>query len=127
MTPKVVSSIPELVEAICERRDEVGVTNATIDHVAGLADRHASKLLGPGRVKNFGEMSLGSVLDALAMNVAVVVLVEDDEQVARMRKRWTQRKRPLRRQPSTPAKRCVLLPADLCDPPRIETEVSDGS
>lgn len=115
MTPKIVTSIPELVAAVCERRDELGLTNATIDHVAGLTDRYASKLLGPARVKNFGEMSLRSVLDALALGVAVVVLTEDPEQAARMSKRWVKRKRQQRLLPAAPLIGCVVQPASLCN------------
>jgi len=45
-------------------------------------------------MKNFGEMSLGSVLGALALGIAAVVIVEDHEQVERVGDRWVKRKRP---------------------------------
>jgi hypothetical protein len=97
MTPVVISSEAELIEAVCARRDELELSHETIDDLAGLPDRYFSKLVGPSPDRGFGEMSLRSVLGALALGVAVVVLVEDPEQAKRMRPRWGQRRRKSRK------------------------------
>jgi hypothetical protein len=94
MTPTAVTSIEELLAALRARRDEIGITNESIDSIAGLPDRYASKLLSPDPSRSFGEMSLGSILGALGLGIATVVIHEDPEQTARVSHRWTQRKRP---------------------------------
>jgi hypothetical protein len=95
MVPKIVTTEAELVAVVRDRKAEAGITCQTLDGLAGLADGHAAKLLCG--TKNFGEMSLGCVLQALAMKLIVVSIVEDPEQRARMEGRWTPRKRPQRK------------------------------
>ena len=108
MMPKVVASIPELVAAARERRDELNITHQRIDTIAGLADGYTSKLLAPTPIKGFGERSLKSVLRALALRIAVVIIEEDPEQRARMERRWVQRKRPQRKHSSPPQSGALL-------------------
>ncbi len=94
MIPTVVTSKAELVEVIRRRRDELGITHATIDAITGWADGYCSKLMCDPPMKNFGEMSLGLVLGALALGIARVEIVEDPAQAERVRGRWVKRKRP---------------------------------
>lgn len=101
--PRVVRSRAELVAAIRERVAEVGITQQTLDHVAGWADGFAGKVLGPRQVRRLGPASLRLVLDALALGIAAVVLVEDPDQAARMRPRWQPRKYAPRRRKVRPA------------------------
>jgi hypothetical protein len=96
MTPTIVSSIPELLQTIRQRRDELSITNATIDDIAGLTDRHTSKILAahfPSR--NLGRISFPAVLGALGLGIGAIVLLEDPEQVAAVSKRWARRKREI--------------------------------
>jgi hypothetical protein len=95
MIPTVVTSKAEMVEAIRRRRDELAVTHETIDAISGMAGGYTSKLLAPEPIKNFGEMSLGSVLGALALGIAAVVIFEDPEQVERVGDRWVKRRRAI--------------------------------
>jgi len=94
MIPTVVTSKPEMVAAIRRRRDELAVTHETIDEISGMAGGYTSKLLAPEPIKGFGEMSLGSVLGALALGIAAVIIIEDPDQVERIGDRWVKRKRP---------------------------------
>jgi hypothetical protein len=93
MIPKVVSTIPELLDVIRDRRNQLGLTHEGIDSLAGLPDGYFSKLVCDPPVRGFGEMSLKSVLNALALGIARVELVEDLEQAKRMRPRWRPRRR----------------------------------
>jgi hypothetical protein len=71
-----------LVEALLSRKDELDVSFETIDHVAGLPVRYSAKVLG--RQKMLGPTSLGALLGALALKLAIV---SDEEQLARIKHR----------------------------------------
>lgn len=93
-SPRLVHCIDDLVELIRQRRDEVGITNETLDSVSGLQSGYSGKLLAPVPIKGIGEMSLGALLGALALKVAHIEFVEDPEQALRVKDRWVPRKRP---------------------------------
>jgi hypothetical protein len=97
MIPKIVTSKAELVAAVRDRRDELNISHESIDHLAGIASGHFSKLVCDPPIKGFGAMSLDAVLHALALRMVVVRIEEDPEQRARMEGRWTKRKRPQRK------------------------------
>jgi hypothetical protein len=78
----VVRSYGELVAAIRGRITQLRTTYEAVDTVGGLADRHTSKLLCGS--KNYGPVSLGATLGALGL---AIVLVEDTEQLDRVRAR----------------------------------------
>jgi hypothetical protein len=80
----LIETPSELRLAIDARRRELGISMRALDDVAGLADGHASKLLGPSGVKNFGGMSLSSVLSALGLRL---VLVSDDAAIPAVTRR----------------------------------------
>jgi hypothetical protein len=69
---------------------ELDTTYECIDELAGLQDRYLAKLIARTPVRNFGPTSLSSVLGALGLKLLVVV---DSEKLARMRPRYTPRKK----------------------------------
>lgn len=89
MTPFKATSMSELVEALRQRRDDLDVSNETIDAIAGFPERYASKLLAPRAPRNLSYHSLGQILGALGV---ALLVVEDPEQVARVKSRWQKRK-----------------------------------
>lgn len=97
MTPKVVSSIPELLDVIRDRRAEVDVSFETLDHVSGVQPGYSAKVLSPDPVRGLGPISLPALLGALALGIARVEIVEDLEQAKLMRPRWRPRRRPQRK------------------------------
>ena len=94
MTPRLVRSRDEFVQLIRDRRTELDLSMMTLDHITGLADGYCSKLLAPEPEKGMGPISLKSLLNALALGIAAVVVIEDPAQAKRMAPRWTKRKRP---------------------------------
>ena len=86
-----IRSMPELVAALRARRDELQLTHETIDAIANWPAGYAGKLLAPEPIKNLGWMSLGLALDTLGI---ALVVVENEEQIKRVEKRWTRRERP---------------------------------
>jgi hypothetical protein len=74
----VVHSYYDLVDAFRARVLELGTDFEEIDRVAGYADTYTSKLLSPRPIRNFGEVSLGSMLGALGL----VLTVEEDTPAA---------------------------------------------
>jgi hypothetical protein len=97
MTTKI-TSMAELVAALREAVRERGVTYETVDSVGGLPDRYTSKALAPKPIKRMGYQNIGLVLGALGK---ALVLVDDPDQIERVKGRWTPRKRPLKSRPST--------------------------
>jgi hypothetical protein len=93
MIPKVVCSIPELLDVVRARRDALDLPHEGVDHLAGLPSGYFSKLVCDPPVRGFGAMSLQAVLGALALGIARVEIVEDVAQAERMRPRWRPRKR----------------------------------
>lgn len=89
MSGKLITSMPELVEALRERRDTLDISNETIDAIAGFPERYTSKLLAPRAPRNLSYNSLGQILGALGVALQVV---EDFEQAAKVRGRWSKRK-----------------------------------
>ncbi|PJG56628.1 hypothetical protein CVM73_03505 [Bradyrhizobium forestalis] len=79
----------ELVEALRQRRDDLDVSNETIDAIAGFPERYTSKLLAPRAPRNLSYNSLGLILGALGVALQVV---EDEEQIKRVKGRWQKRK-----------------------------------
>jgi hypothetical protein len=89
----VVSDLAGLHAAIREWVAELNVSRATIDHVGGLPDGHASKLLAPAPLKHFGHVSLGLMLGACGLDLWVMVNDEKLRQLGgrlppRQSKRW---------------------------------------
>jgi hypothetical protein len=83
----VVRDYNGLVEAIRARVTQLQVSYETVTEVSGLPDRHINKLLCG--LKRFGPVSLGLTLSALGM---AIVLVQDDEALAKVKPRLVPKK-----------------------------------
>lgn len=79
----------ELIIALRKRADELGTTLDTIDEVAGLPVRYTAKLIGKFPTKHVGHTSLGPLLYTLG---AMLVLVVDEEALAKVKPRLIRRK-----------------------------------
>jgi hypothetical protein len=81
---RMISDYNEFIAAVRERVDEIDISRLELDYQAGLTPGHSGKLLGRSLTKGFGKLSLGPVLGAIGCKL---LLVEDTEQTARIRKR----------------------------------------
>jgi hypothetical protein len=88
---QIIRGMPDLLDALRARRDEVGITLETLDAVAGFPSGYSAKLLAPVAIKNLGWMSLGAALDSLGV---ALVMVENVEQKKLVESRWKRRERP---------------------------------
>lgn len=90
---EIIRDMEGIRKAVRRRRDELNISHETIDQIAGLQSGYTSKLLAPKPLKNFGDMSFGAVLGALAIGI---VVVEDPDQKGLVEGRWQPRKRPMK-------------------------------
>jgi hypothetical protein len=97
MIPKVVSSIPELLDVLRERRAEIDVSLENLDHVSGVQPGYSAKVLSPDPVRGLGPISLPALLGALALGIVRIEIAEDAEQRALISHRWRPRRRPQRK------------------------------
>jgi hypothetical protein len=67
----VVRSYDELLAAIRNRVDELGVTRDGLDTAAGLPDHYITKILSRHPIRRLGLLSLGGVLGALKLKLVV--------------------------------------------------------
>jgi hypothetical protein len=72
MSTWMVDSLDALHAMCADRKTALDISNETLDAIAGFPDRYAAKLLGPGRVRGFGQMSLPAILQALALRITAV-------------------------------------------------------
>jgi hypothetical protein len=79
----------ELHAAVRARAEQLEVSRATVDQVAGLPDGYASKLLSVVPMKNMGKISLGPMLRTLGLKL---VVTEDPEALAAMSHRLPKRR-----------------------------------
>jgi hypothetical protein len=84
----VIHGYDDLRRVLRQRCDEFNVSFQTVDEVAGLSDRHTSKILSPHPSRYFGVVSLTAMLGALGI---ALIAVEDEEAVARVRPRLVRR------------------------------------
>lgn len=84
-----IRSMGELVDALRRRKDELDISNETIDAISGMQAGYCAKLLAPRAPRNIGYMSLGDIMGALGIGLQVV---EDAEQIQRVSGRWQKRK-----------------------------------
>jgi hypothetical protein len=81
-----------IIAVVRGRMRELGITNATLEHIAGLPDGYIAKLLGASRIRNLGPNSFDGIVQGLGMKL---IAVEDAKATEKMRPRWTQRKKSL--------------------------------
>jgi hypothetical protein len=79
-----------LIDALRIRAEELAVTGETLDWVGGLPDGYTRKLLCKPPVRTLGRISLGALLGALGCRLQ---LIEDRQQLARVKGRLTRRSR----------------------------------
>lgn len=112
-----IRSMPELLDVIRARRDELNISHETIDSIAGLQPGYASKLLAPKPIKNLGPMSMGAVLGALGI---ALIAVPDQQAADRVSTRWQKRKRPQKLPVSIPLSIENEVPKTLQVTPEIK-------
>lgn len=78
----------DLVAALRARQAALGLSDVTLDAVAGLASGHSNKCLGPSRERGIGATTLECYLIALAIDL---VMVENAEKLAQMRPHYEKR------------------------------------
>lgn len=115
-----IRSMPELVQALRDRRDALNISHETLDSIAGLQSGYTSKLLAPKPIKNLGPMSFGSLLGALGL---AVVVVEDAAMCERVSKQWEPRKRPQKLPLSIPLSIDNQVPAEIAITPEIQAQL----
>lgn len=117
-----IRSMPELIAALCARRDELNISHETIDNIAGLQSGYTSKLLAPNPIKNLGPMSFEALLGALGV---AVVVVPDPVSAALVEDRWQKRKRPQKLPPSIPPSIENEVPLKLPVTSRLQALLKD--
>lgn len=66
----IVADFPELRQALIQRRRALGHSQSLVDDIAGLAGGYTGKL--ECGLKNYGPVSLGPILGALGLELALV-------------------------------------------------------
>jgi hypothetical protein len=74
-----IGSLADIHDAVRDRFEALELSRAAIDHAAGLADGHASKLLARPPIKRFADLSLFATLEAAGLRLA---LIEDPAALA---------------------------------------------
>jgi hypothetical protein len=114
MLGDAVRSMPDIVQVFRDRIRALGITYATVDSIAGLADGYTAKVLSEPPQKAIGGKAM--VLIAGALGICFVPIV-DHQQAARVQGRWVKRKRT---STDKPALQCVAGSAMSGDAPNIE-------
>jgi hypothetical protein len=78
-----IGSLDDIHAALRDRFEALEISRATIDAVAGLTDGYAGKLLAMPPIKRFGHTSLFPTLQVAGLRL---VLIEDEDALARTRK-----------------------------------------
>lgn len=84
--PRIVATFDNylgLVAAVRARLLELDISFETLDEIAGLPLRYASKLLSEEPLKHFGPMSFDSVIGSIGVKVA---FIHDDTAMDRLRR-----------------------------------------
>lgn len=92
-TIAVARHYAELVAACRKRVAELDITHAELDHLAGLQDGYASKLLCEPPMKRMGPLTMFLVFEALGMQVA---FQDDSAALDRIKTRLVRRMFPRR-------------------------------
>ena len=77
----VITDYRGLVTALRRRIVELGTSMESVDEVAGLPARYTSKLLSRNNKTSLGQTSMGPILGALGLKLA---LLHDDEALAKV-------------------------------------------
>ncbi len=91
----IIRDYADLIDIVRGRVAELQITHQTLDHVAGLSDGYASKLLCEPPMKCAGPRLIRALLGAVGLKLVAVV---DDEALARVQSRLVKSKRRPREQ-----------------------------
>src|SRR6266436_337272 len=80
-----------VIQALRDRKEELQLSDAVVDELAGLASGHCGKALGPTREKTPTLFTLMSLIGALGL---AIQFVPDPD--AKVQSRWTKRRTPPR-------------------------------
>jgi len=83
-----VKNYDDLLTIVRARVAELGISFETLDAVSGVCSGYSAKLIGATPCKRLGAVSLGAILGTLGIKLLVV---EDLEQLARVRSRLVRR------------------------------------
>lgn len=78
----------DLVAALRIRKEQLGLSDAMLDEVAGLASGHTGKILGPSRDRGIGSATLETLMMALAFDF---IMVNSPTKLAEMRRHYQPR------------------------------------
>jgi hypothetical protein len=84
-----IRSMRELVEGLRRACQEREISYTTLESIAGVTDGYVGKLMAHQPMKNLGYQSTGDLLGALGK---MLVMIDDPEQIARVKARWKKRK-----------------------------------
>ncbi len=102
----VVVDYDGLQRAMRARVDELGISHATLDEIAGTPDRYVGKMLADPPSKNIGITTMGYLLQALGLKL---IVAEDVEQMAKLATRMVRRDARQVRKPSTAEHKNIVL------------------
>jgi hypothetical protein len=88
---QMIRGMPDLLDALRARREELQLTCERLDDIAGFPGGYSAKLLAKNPIKNLGWLSFGLALDSMGV---ALVMVENPEQIKRVKSRWVARQRP---------------------------------
>jgi hypothetical protein len=88
---RMLRTADDLIAALRARKDELGLSNATVDEIAGMTLGHWDKACGPSRVKSPNLFTLMSLIGALGL---AVQFVDDPDRIRAVRGRWRRRSDP---------------------------------
>jgi hypothetical protein len=86
----VIEDYAGLVSALRDRAERLGVSNETVGAIAGLPAGYVGHVLGVRPGRRLGVVSLGAMLGALGLKLAVI---EDEAGLARIKPRLVKRAR----------------------------------
>ncbi len=86
-----VTDYDALIDALRARQTALGITDATLEALTGLQSGYVGKIFGAHRSRALGRLSLGLILQGLAVKITVI---EDPAGAAQMAERWEKRERP---------------------------------
>jgi hypothetical protein len=84
----VVTDYPGFQRALRARAEELGISRARLNEIAGTSEGHAEKILSETPGKNLGITTFGDFVQALALEL---VVRESPEQFRKLSKRFVRR------------------------------------
>jgi hypothetical protein len=83
-----IRSCDDLASYFHFQRNQLGLSNETLEQLCGMTKGHADKLLGPSKIKNLSKYTIDALLVALAIQL---IPEPDPEREAKMSARYEQR------------------------------------